>query len=215
MKGQTQAVTAVLITSVIVTAVISAYSVGLPLIEDSRNEARLESVESKVVEIGRTAMGVAESSDGVTRSVRIDADDVEVFLNESGDYIDIGTNVGGERYPRDSWQFLIGDSRKNLSFGDDSIGTKGEERPGIVAATSLSGSSTRYRMEFRSLNKSSVASNSISQVDLRASGSSSISGAATVTFSHNGTELETGDNAIEINGTRYARELTILEVRIR
>jgi hypothetical protein len=65
------------------------------------------------------------------------------------------------------------------------------------------------------LNKSSLASNSISQVDLRASGPSSIGGAATVTFSHNGKEFETGDEAVEINGTRYARELTILEVRIR
>ena len=51
MKGQTQAVTAVMITGVVIGAVASAYVWGVPLVEKRQSQADLQQIESKAVSL--------------------------------------------------------------------------------------------------------------------------------------------------------------------
>lgn len=218
MKGQTQAVTAVLITGVIVGAVASAYVWGVPLIEKRQGQAELNSLESSMLGLESSIGAVANSGQGSSGDVTLDLGNGEVYVNETGNYIEITAYASGATYPVNSWRILRGQSRQGLSIGSGDYGIKGRNTPGAVMASMVSdsGSAIKYRIEFRNLRTSTPSGPQLEQVDLQNSGSPRASGEVEIYVSNEGKETDTGDQGVMLpSGERVDRRRTVVDVDLR
>ena len=218
MKGQTQAVTAVLITGVIVGAVASAYVWGVPLVEKRQSQAELQQVESDAMALENSIRSVAESGSGSSDQVDLSLGNGEVTVNPNQNYIEFTTFAENAPYPIGSWSLLRGQSRQGLSFGAGRFGIQGENSPGVVAVQRESGSSSvvTYRVEFRNLRTTTPSGPLLTQVDLQASGASTASGEVTVQMNNEGVQTDSGSDSFVIsNGESLNRERTVVEIDLR
>jgi hypothetical protein len=214
MKGQTQAVTAILITGVIIGAVASAYIWGVPLVEKRQSQAELQQVESDAEDLERAIRSIAESGSGSSDEVQLALDSGEVNVNPGENYIEFTAFAENAPYPIDSWSLLRGQSRQGLSFGAGQFGLQGENTPGVVAVQRESGSNSvvTYRVEFRNLRTTTPSGPLLTQIDLEASGASTASGDVTVQISNEGLQ---GDEVTISNGESLNREKTVVEIDLR
>lgn len=218
MKGQTQAVTAVLITGVIVGGVASAYVWGVPLIEKRQSQSELQSVESTAVQLRDTIRSVSNEGSERSSQLQLSLDSGRVEVNAEENYIDIVTFSDSSPYTKGSWSLIRGGSRQGLSFGAGEYALQGEDSSGVVAVKAQGGGSSliRYRVEFRNLRTDTVSGSELRLVDLKVSGADQASGDVTVQLTNQGQEVDSGEDRFELSsGDNLRRRRTVLEVDLR
>lgn len=187
MKGQTQAVTAVMITGIVMGGIGTAYLWGVPMLEKRQVEQDVTSTEEDVLTLRDEIESVSQKGSGASSSVTIDADSITV--NPEDEYIQITNQLDQSAEQGFTWSLLKGSSFQNLSIGAGSYGIQGDDLPGVVAFQSIAGESSSeitYRVEFR--NMCSESTGELSKVDLQASDQPRASGSTTVTITNNGEE---------------------------
>jgi hypothetical protein len=220
VKGQTPAVTAVLITTVIVGSVATAYIWGTPLLEKRQGQADLQGVENNVIELHSKIIEVSNSGSGTTERVEFSGDsNTELRINAEEDTITVSTQAQQSPYPRDSWNLIRGKSLQNLSFGTGDYGIESENLPGIVAVRpsgSAETTSLRYQIEFRNILADTPTGQQLKKIDLRTEGQSRAVEEATLIVSNEGTELDSGNNRVELSsGEQLERTRTVVNIDIR
>lgn len=187
MKGQTQAVTAVMITGVVMGGIGTAYLWGVPMLEKRQVEQEVTDVEEDVLTLRDEIESVSEGGSGASSSVTIDAD--SVVVNTEDEYIQITNQLDQSAEQGFTWSLLKGSSFQNLSIGAGEYGIQGEDLPGVVAFQSIAGESSSeitYRVEFRNL--CSTSTGELSKVDLQTDGQERASGSTTISITNNGDE---------------------------
>lgn len=214
MKAQTQAVTAVMMTGILIGGIVSAYLFGVPMVEKRQNRAEVQQLESSVLEVEEKIDSVAKSGKGVSDSVEVSLESGDVFINSTGNYIDIEAVAPDVSYSSD-WSFLKGRSRQGLTIGAGDYGERGEHHRGIVAVRSLSaeGSLVRYRIEFRNMNTSTPSGPELRLVDIEDSGVQEASGQFTLDFTNEGRKRD--QNYQLSTGGQINRLRTVIEVEVR
>lgn len=221
MKGQTQAVTAVLITSVVVGSVATAYVWGTPLLEKRQGQADLAEMERGVFTLYERINDVSQSGAGTTERVEIGSSgsSMDLRINEEQDYIEITTNAQQPPYPLDTWTLVRGRSMQNLTFGTGDYGIQGEDQPGVVGVRPVGGAGNTvltYRIEFRNLYVETPTGARLSKVDLQAEGRSRTTESATILISNEGTQLDAGSDQVTLsNGESLDRSRTVVTLDIR
>lgn len=217
MKGQTQAVTAVLTTGVIVGAVASAYVWGIPLIEKRQGQAEINSLESSVLEIESTIDSVSNSGEGSKESIELDLQNGDVMVNSTGNYIEVTAYGSGASYPLGSWRLLRGSERRGLSIDSGIYAISGSDQGGIVAAKRVSDSNSaiKYRIEFRNMKVSTPSGEALQQVDLQSSGSPRASGDVEIVAMNDGKEFDRGAQGVEVQDRTLDRTRTVVDVDLR
>lgn len=224
MKGQAQAVTAVLITGVVVGSIATAYTWGVPLLEKQQAQSELETTEQNVEGLYDRIVDVSESGEGTTArydlSEGISAEEMRISVNPDRNYIDIRIGAESPPYPMDTWTLLRGESMQNLSTGTGAYGLQGTNLPGAVAVRPVGqpdGALITYRVEFRNLLSETPSGRELSRVNLSVEGSTRAQGDATTLFiSNEGTSWERGNNAIRLpSGERVPRQNTEITVGFR
>lgn len=220
MKGQTPAVTAVLITSVIVGSVATTYVWGTPLLEKRQGQADLQNTESDIVQLHSKILQVSNSGSGTTERIEFNSgSETELQVNPQEDYIEITTPSKSSPYPSDTWTLIKGKSFQNLSFGTGDYGVKANDIPGVVAVRP-SGTSEdmilRYRIEFRNILADTPTGQRLQKLDLVSKGQTTSTDQTTLLISNDGTEIDSGNQRVELsNGEKLERTRTLVEVDIR
>lgn len=205
MKGQTQALTAVLITTVTIGAIAAAYTWGTPLLEKHQDQNEIQELEAQVFNLHSAVEDVARAGSGNVRTVSLELGTGRVTVEEDQDYIEIETDAPTQIYP-ESWTLINGNSLQNISVGAGNYGIKGQNQPGVVMARGTGGTVT-YRVEFRNLR----SGERLEKIDLRQFESSTERGDVEVTVSNTGTESET----VDIDSSTFNRDRTVVEVNLR
>ncbi len=215
MKGQTQAVTAVMITGIMIGTIAAVYVWGTPLLEKRESQAALGQVESDVLSLKDSVDSVSRSGEGSGSDSSIRISEGEVEVNEDENYIQVTTFSGASSYPTGTWRIIEGNSLQGLSIGTGYYGISGQDSDGVVAARSdESGGDDRirFRVEFRDMLDDSEAH----LVDLQSVGSPTSSGETTVNLRNRGTESDTGSEGLEIGTDEIIdRERRIIEVDLQ
>jgi hypothetical protein len=191
MKGQTQAVTAVMLTGVIVGAVGTVYVWGTPILEKRQSQSQVTAVEEGAFDLYEEIQSVSESGSGVTSTVRLDVNG-QITLDEKNDYIELTTQADQSPYPGWTWTLIEGTSIQNTTIGAGDYAIRGSNNPGVIAVQSSGGegsSEITYRVEFRNL-YSSDAETPLSKIDLVADGERRAAGQTEVVLSNQGTEVD-------------------------
>lgn len=224
MKGQTQAVTATLVTTVIIGSVATAYVWGVPLLEKRQGQADLQNVEESALSTYDTLVSVSNGGSGTTEKVTLsppntDSNEFNINVDEERDYIEITTGASNPPYPLDTWTLIRGKSLQNLTVGAGSYALSGQDLPGVVAvrpAGGPSGSIIAYRIEFRNMLTETSTGESLRRIDLEVQGQDRATGETTLVFSNQGTEQDIGEDSVKIGTSEeLSRQRTIVEVDVR
>lgn len=215
MKGQTQALTAVLITSVTVGAVATAFVWGKPLLEKRQNKAQLDQVERDVFEFQQEIVSVAQSGSDTTAKVDLELENGRLTVNPEQDYIQIQTQSSQVPYVSGTWELLSEGSSQNLTVGTGDYGRKGEDPPGAVAVKAAAGAGStvvEYRVEFRNLRADTPSGARLEKIDITSVGKKSSTGETTILITNEGTS----EDSVKISsGEKLDRKLTRVSVDIR
>lgn len=223
MKGQAQAVTAVLVTSVVVGAIATSYTWGVPLLEKQQSQAELQKTEENIIGLYDSIVEVSNSGEGTTSRVELTEGlsdpDAQVRVNEEENYIEIRTSSQNPPYPMDTWTLIRGSSLQNLSIGTGAYAVKGDNLPGAVAvqpAGSPGGSLILYRIEFRNLLEDTPSGRQMTRINLTAEGQTTSSGETTIFISNQGTTWERGDDGVTLpSNERVPRRNTEITIGFR
>lgn len=220
MKGQTPAVTAVLITTVIVGSVATAYVWGTPLLEKQQGQANLQDVENNAIQLNNGIISVSESGSGTTERLEFSSDlNSELEINEEEDIITITADADQSPYPRNSWSLIRGKSQQNLTFGRGDYGIKSDNLPGVVAVRPTGptdSQSLRYQIEFRNILADTPTGQRLEKIDIRAAGQTRTVDDSTLLISNEGDEYDQGNDRVELaNGELIERRRTVVEIDIR
>ncbi|MFB6204624.1 MAG: hypothetical protein ABEJ75_03185 [Candidatus Nanohaloarchaea archaeon] len=223
-KGQTQAVTAVLITGITVGAIASVYVWGTPILTKRQGQANVQQVEEQVIGLYNTVVSTSRGGSGTAASVQLDFSSQNarieyVFLNPAQDYINITvSSVPNAPYPPNTWTMVKGSSLQNISIGAGLYGIKGEDLPGVVLVKphGTSAGKLTYRVEFRNLYVNTASGKKLEKIDLQAKGGTAAAGATTLRITNAGTRRDTGSNGIRLpSGRLINRERTVIRVDLR
>lgn len=225
MKGQTQAVTATLVTTVIIGSVATAYIWGVPLLEKRQSQANLQSTEETVIGAYDTIVSVSNGGSGTAEEVTLSPpssdsnSNFQIKVDEEKDYIDVTTGAQNPPYPLDTWTLIRGKSLQNLTVGAGSYGIAGQDLPGVVAVRPAGGagaSIVTYRIEFRNMLVETSTGESLRRIDLESQGETRATGETTLVFSNQGTEQDAGNDKVRVDkDEELSRERTIVEVDLR
>ena len=212
MKGQTQAVTAVMITGILVGTISAVYIWGTPLLEKREGQAELNQIENDVVSLSNSIESVGNSGSGAASESNIRIGEGEVYVNETGNYIEITTFSDRSPYPLEAWRIIDGSNLQGLTIGAGDYGIQGQDSAGVVAARSDDGGQEDriiFRVEFRNLFDSSTEE--MEYLDLQVPGSDTTTGQTSISISNQGVERDT----FEIGtGEDFDREKTNLRVTL-
>jgi hypothetical protein len=213
MKGQTQAVTAVMITGIVMGGIGTAYLWGVPMLEKRQVEQDVTSTEEDVLNLRDEIESVSQRGSGASSSVTIDADTITV--DNEDEYIQITNQLDQSAEQGFTWSLLDGEGYQNLSWTTGATAIEGEDTPGVVAFQSIAGegsSEITYRVEFR--NMCSESTGDVSKVDLEADGQTRGTGSVTITLTNDGEEVSDTvipDGACE---GRTTRTTTLVDVQL-
>jgi hypothetical protein len=211
--GQVQAVSAVLITSVVIGAIGTVYVWGVPMLNKQQSQSDVSSFESNVDDLYEGIVSVAESSPGSTDEIQIEAD--QIFVNTSANYVDVNKDFEDPVGIPPFFNRYRGESIMNTTRGAGSSAIMGEDNPGVIfnRADEATGTSATYRIDFRNL--CSPGGEEMSLIDLRVDGGSRSVDTSSVTVSNEGTQ--TDDNILlgmpECEGN-YERKRTIVNLEV-
>lgn len=215
-KGQTQALTAVLITTVTVGTVATAYVWGTPLLEKRQSKAQLDQLQRNVLDLRSEVVSVSRGGTGTTTQLELQlTDGASVEISPGEDYIDITSQAPAPPYPAGTWTLLEGDSLQNLTIGTGSYAIKSSNLPAVVAVRAASGAGTSvvtYRVETRNMYVETPAGSRLEKIDLQAVGRQTATGDVTLTLSNDGTRQDIVEVA---TGENYERTVTEVSVDIQ
>lgn len=218
MKAQTQAVSAVMITGIMVGTIAAVYVWGTPLLEKRESQAELNQIENDIVGLKDEIESVSNSGSGSGSEIDVRINTGQVTVNEDQNYIEIITDEHST-YSGNAWTLLEGNNLQGLSIGSGEYGIKGQDTPGVVAATSeADGARAKYRVEFRKLQDERLNDPIMELIDLESIGAETSSGETTISITNQGTE--TNENEVEIEtdapgGERLDLERTRVRVDLR
>lgn len=215
MKGQTQAVTAVMITGIMVGTIAAVYVWGTPLLEKRESQTQVDQVESDVLGLKDEIQSVSNAGENSGGEVIVRVSDGNIRINEDENYIEITSFADTNRYPQGTWRLLDGNNLQGLSFASGDYGIIGQDSAGVVAVRSAGDSGRiRYRVEFRNLLDERFEGTQIEQVDLQASGAEESSGETTISLVNQGSELD--ENGFELQtGEKVDQIRTVVEVNLK
>lgn len=193
MKAQTQALSAVLITTVTIGTIASAYVWGTPLLEKRQGEAELDSVERNVADLKQTIDSVARGGEGSSESISVTAPNGDIEIDPGKDSIDISTTSDNPRYPQ-SWVLIDGTNMQNLTIGTGSYGIIGEDQPGVIATRSFGSgpnSIITYRIEYRNMYTDEFDNIQMEKVNLDVRGRESATEEADIQITNEGRSQDT------------------------
>ncbi len=213
MRGQTQAVTAVLITGITVAAVASAYVFGTPLLEKQQSEVEAAGVEGEIFKVKEAIQEVREGNVGSVESVEIDMRGGSVSVKEDLNFVEFDIPEGGERYTN-QWTMIDGTSLQDLSFGDGSYGQLPQDQHGVIAARGSQGSATsaRYRIEYRNMRTEELGEPRIKYTNLTAPMQTEAEDSTEIVFTNEG--VTTDQYEVE-TGQTLPRDVTTITVEFR
>lgn len=193
MKGQTQALTAVLITTVTVGAIATGYIWGKPLIKKQQSEADVKQIEQDVLELRDEIESVAQSGSGTVSKVDLELEGGSIDVNPAQDYIDVQTSASQTPYPTGDWTLIRGEQEYNLSYESGSYAFKGKDLPGVAAVRvdDAEQSVVTYRVEFRNMYADTPSGTRLERIDLKSIGSEISSGDTTIHISNEGESEDT------------------------
>ena len=224
MKGQTQAVTATLVTTVIIGSVATAYVWGVPLLEKRQSQTDLQSVEEDAINIYETIESVSNGGSGTAEEVSLSppgdsSGEYRVLVDPSNNYVEITTSASNPPYPLETWTLVRGRSLQNITFGDGDYGISGQDEPGVVGVRPVGaseGSLITYRTEFRNMETQVSTGDRLNKIDLQVQGQRQATGETTLVFSNQGTEFDTGEDQLKLSTNETMdRERSVVEVEIR
>jgi len=227
VKGQTQAVTAVLITTVMIGAIATAYVWGGPLLQKGQAEADLDQVENEVRTLYENIEQVSESGSGAAETLTLDLDtggsgETRIDINEDENYIDIVTESGDIPYPRETWTVIEGQNLQNLSIVEEEnsgdYGISGQDSKGVVAVRPIGEGSENivtYRIEFRNMLSQTPDGTKLEKVDIRARDSATETGTVQTVVSNEGQEYDSESDMTLSTGESIERERTVVEIDLR
>jgi hypothetical protein len=215
MKGQTQAVTAVMITGIMVGTLAAVYVWGTPLLEKRESQTQVEQVENDVIGLKEEIGSVSNAGENSGSEVTIRLEDGRVQVNEDENYIEVTSFADTSRYPQGTWRLLDGNNLQGLSFASGGYGIIGQDSAGVVAVRSTGDSGRiRYRIEFRNLLDERFEGTQVEQVDLQASGAEESTEETTVSLVNKGSELD--ENGFELQtGENVDHVRTVVEVSLQ
>lgn len=214
MKGQTQAVTAVMITGIVMGGIGTAYLWGVPMLEKRQVEQEIVSTEEDVMNLRDEIVSVSNKGSGASSSVTVDAD--SITLDTEDEYIQITNQLDQSAEQGFTWSLLEGSSFQNLSIGAGDYGIQGEDLSGVVAYQSIAGegsSEITYRVEFRNL--CSVSTGELSKIDLQTEDEIRASGNTEITFTNGGEKVD--NNVIMEQGAcegRTTRKNAVVNIQL-
>lgn len=216
MKGQTQALTAVLITTVTVGTVATAYVWGTPLLEKRQSKAQLDQMERDIMDLREEIVSVSQGGTGTTAELTLSVPDSgRIEIRPEKDYIDITAQTSAPPYPAGTWTLLKGSSLQNLTIGTGSYASKSSDLPAVVAVRAASGAGATvvtYRVETRNLYSDTPTGPQLEKVDLTSVGRTTATGETTLLLSNEGTDRE----SIEVaTGETLPRKTTEVSVDIQ
>lgn len=130
MKGQTNIISVMLITGILIAAISSAYFWGLPLLEKSRDSAKVERIVEKLKEIADIVEIVAR--DKVSRNVDINFDGYLKITNKT---IELTTFSNAAYVSMKNWVVLNEDDYQGIpDVLPEGYGLIGRDRPGVLIA---------------------------------------------------------------------------------
>ncbi|MFB6245034.1 MAG: hypothetical protein ABEJ03_01675 [Candidatus Nanohaloarchaea archaeon] len=189
MKGQTQALTTVLITTVVVTAAASTYTWGKPLIDKRQGQSQADRMESTARDIYSSIQRVKQSGEGTTTEKALELSGGSIEINEKKDYIRIETSNQYAGYPS-KWTRLAGGSDRNTSYRPGPDPARMGSGIGAVAVRQAdTDNKVMYQVDFRNVR---TGQGSLERTDLRVVGDSRASGSTTMVISHQGTQTNSG-----------------------
>lgn len=224
MKGQTQAVTAILLTGITIGAVTTVFVWGTPILEKRQGQAGLQTVEEDVLSIYNEIVSVSRGGSGTASTVELDLSNSgseirSVWVNPTEDYINITVDTAqSPPYPAGTWTMLKGSSLQDISIGAGEYGIKGKELPGVVMVRAYGSGISRvtYRIEFRNLYAETPSGSRLEKIDLEAVGGQKSAGQTTLRVSNGGTEFDTGGSAVTLSsGEKIDRRRTVVEIDLR
>lgn len=215
MKAQTSAVTAVMMTGIIVSTVATSYMWGAPLLEKRQSQQQITQFEDQALTLEKTIREVSEAGEGSKQALKLDTDNGDVKINPRDDYMEIKFS-GSSNYPIGTWNLIRGQSRQGLSFGGGTYGIEGENEKGIVAAKRSESSDSLLRIEFRNIRKTTSTGPELEKIDLVSSGSKEATGDVEVVITNEGDEVDSGSNSYQVSqgfGLRRTRSIVNIELR--
>jgi len=215
MKGQTQAVTAVMITGIMIGTITAVYIWGTPLLEKREGQAQLDQIENDVIGLKDGIESISNAGTGSGSEIDIRLDNGEVTVNQTGNFIDITTSASNSNYPVDTWRLLEGDSLQGLSFAAGDYGIRGRETPGVVAVNAEEGSDrVTYRVEFRNLQDERFETPRMEQTDLQLAGSERSSDDTTISIVNQGAQVDENGFTLQ-NGETIDLERQVVRVDLQ
>jgi hypothetical protein len=224
MKGQAQAVTAVLITSVVVGSVATSYVWGVPLLEKQQSQAELQQTEGGVTGLYDRIVEVSQSGEGTTAEYDLgeqigNTEDMRVSINTDKNYIEFRLRNRNPPYPSDTWTLVKGKSFQNLTTGTGEYGIAGQDLPGTVAVRPVGApdsSLVAYRVEFRNLLAEKPTGRELNRINLSVQGQTTAAEDTSIYISNQGTSWERGNNRIELStGEVLPRRNTNIQLTLR
>lgn len=150
MKGQTQIISFVLATTIVVTSVAAAFTWGTPLLEERTSNLEADNLENDVKELKESIDMVARSGEGASRVVDMDVGDGEIKLEPDKNKISIFFPTSDPVYG-DDFVLLDGENATRTSIsGENTYPVKGEDNKGILAVRGGQ-SVLEYVIEYRTV----------------------------------------------------------------
>lgn len=215
-----------MLAGVMAVSVASVYVWGVPLLEKRQSQANVDTFEQSAVGVYNTIVDVRDGGQGETGSATVSFQNIgaqvrSVEINETLDYIDVEIEATSDiPYPANIWSPVSGRSMQNVSVFSGDYAQGSRDQPGVVIAKPAGTSSqvVTYRIEFRNLLRETASAQGkiLERVDLVATGATESAGPTTLRFSNQGTEMDTGNDAVVTSdGQRYERRRTVIRVVMR
>lgn len=231
-KGQTQAVTAVLITGVTLGAVAATYIWGTPLLEKREAEEELVQTEDQIQQLNQEIQSISQAGEGQATeftlelhndaSIEITEGDADETKSEEdgmeNNFIEIETPSDTSPYAQGQWFLLDGTSLQGLSIGAGMYGVDGSDRESVIATRSqgVEGANViTYRLEFRNILVETPAGDQLELVDIQTEGGDTAQGTTEITIRNEGTVSDVGNEGVELEtGELIDRERTIVSLEL-
>lgn len=202
-KGQIQAVTAVMLTGLMVGTVSIVYIWGSPALEKSSAEAEFQVIEQRILDLKQEIERVSQGGEGSQAQFELGIDDSQfdvgrIEVNEDDNYIDIIIQTDHARYPPERWTMIEGSNRQNLSISSGDYGIEGEDEPGVLMVRPES-SIVVYRLEFRNMFAETEDGARLNQVDFQAAGGRIGDGDTTIAITNLGQAIDRGGEGITVS----------------
>lgn len=151
MKGQTQIVSFVIATTIVVTSVAAAFTWGTPLLEERTAELEAQNMENDVKKLKESIDMVARSGEGASRVVEMDLSDGEIQLEPDEDRINIIFPTPDPVYSEE-YVLLDGENSTRTKISEeDAYPREDLNKKGILAVRGQSENLLEFVIEYRTL----------------------------------------------------------------